>query len=348
VKAVALTDIRQMELRDVPEPKIEKDTDVLLRVQKVGVCGSDVHYYETGRIGSQIVKYPFVIGHECSATVTVVGSAVTRVKVGDQVAVDPAVSCHECDQCRMSRENTCLNLRFLGSPGQGGGCLCEYLVMPQECCFPTDGAITFEQAVLCEPLSIGVYSIQRAQMPQGANVAILGVGPIGLSVLLAAKVEKIDRIYVTDRIDRRLEAARSVGVSWTGNPDNVDIVDRIVSVGSDLEPLGVDVVFECCGQQEALDQAFDILKPGGLLVIVGTARQDCVSFNVDKFRRKELSIRYIRRQNHCVQKALDLIRSGQIDANFMITHHFPLERTKDAFDLVAGYRDGVIKAIISM
>jgi len=344
MKAAVLTGIRRMQVTDVPEPKIAKETDVLLKIEMVGICGSDLHYYETGRIGEQIIEYPFIIGHECVATVKAVGSAVTRVKVGDEVAVDPAVACHECDQCKKGRENTCYNVRFLGVPGQGGGCLCEYIIMPQECCFPTNGAITFEQGVLCEPLSIGVHSVKQAHMPGRASIAILGVGPIGLSVLLAAKVEKADRIYVTDKIDARLEAARRVAVTWTGNPDQIDVVGEILAA----DPLGPDVVFECCGQQEALDQAFDILKPGGHLVMVGTPRQERVSFDVDKFRRKELSIIYIRRQNHCVQRALDLVAGGQVNVDFMVTHRFPLEGTKDAFELVAGYRDGVIKAMISL
>jgi len=342
MKAAVLTGIRQVELRDVPEPTIQKDNDVLLKIEMVGVCGSDLHYYETGRIGRQIVEYPFIIGHECSATVKAIGNSVTRVKVGDQVAVDPAVSCHQCSQCRMGRENTCENLRFLGCPGEGGGCLCEYIIMSQDSCFPTGGAITLEQAVLCEPFSIGVYSAKRAQIPQNAKIAILGTGPIGLSVLLAAKVAKVSKIYVTDKIDTRLEAARGAGADWMGNPNHIDIVSEIHTA----EPPGLDVVFECCGQQDALDQAFDILKPGGRLVIIGTARQDRISFDVDKFKRKELSISYIRRQNHCVQAAIDLIASGQVSVDFMITHHFPLEETQKAFELVGGYRDGVIKAMI--
>ena len=344
MKAVVLTALRQMEVRDVPEPGLKKETDVLLKIEKVGICGSDLHYYETGRIGEQIIEYPFTIGHECAATVKAVGSAVTRVKPGDEVVVDPAVPCHECDQCKKGRENTCHNVRFLGVPGQGGGCLCEYIIMPEECCFPTDGKITLEQAVVCEPLSIGIHAIKQAHMPARATIAILGVGPIGLSVLLAARAEKAETIYVTDKVDSRLEAARSVGAAWTGNPDRIDVVGETLGA----EPAGLDVVFECCGQQEALDQAFNILKPGGHLVMIGTPRKDRVSFDVDEFRRKELSIIYIRRQNRCVQPALDLIRSGQVNVDFMITHHFPLEQTKKAFDLVAGYQDGVIKAMIGL
>jgi len=343
MKAVVLTSLRQMEFMDLPDPKIEKDTDVLLKIKAVGVCGSDVHYYETGRIGSQIIEYPFIIGHECSATVEAVGSSVSRVKVGDPVVVDPAIACHKCDQCLKGRENTCDNVLFLGSPGLGG-CLCEYMVMPEECCYPTGGAITSEQAALCEPFSIGTYTVERGDLAEGAKVAILGTGPIGLSVLLATQVKKAGRIYVTDKIDARLKAAFGAGADWAANPDNADIVSDILA----YEPLGLDVVFECCGQQEALDQSFDLLQPGGLLVMVGTARQDTVSFSVDKFRRKELSIRYVRRQNHCVRTAMDLIGSGQADTGFMITHRMPLERTAEAFDLVAEYGDGVIKAMINV
>jgi len=343
MKAALLTSLRHMEFTDLPDPEIEEATDVLLKIEAVGVCGSDVHYYETGRIGSQIIEYPFIIGHECSATVKAVGSSVTRVKVGDAVVVDPAIPCHECDQCRKGRENTCDNVRFLGSPGLSG-CLCEYMVMPEECCYPTGGAITLEQAALCEPFSIGTYTVKRADLAEGAKVAILGTGPIGLSVLLATQVQKAGEIYVTDKIDARLKAAFGAGADWAASPDNTDIVSDILT----YEPLGLDVVFECCGQQEALDQSFDLLQPGGLLVMVGTARQDTVSFNVDKFRRKELSIKYIRRQNHCVQTAMDLLGSGQANADFMITHRFSLDRTVEAFELVAEYGDGVIKAMINV
>jgi len=337
-----------MELRDVPDPRIEKDDDVLLRIENVGICGSDVHYYETGKIGRQVVEYPFIIGHECSATVKAVGPVVTRVKVGDPVVVDPAVPCGRCDQCEMGRENTCRTVQFLGCPGQGGGCLCEYLVMPQKCCYPTNGAITLEQAALCEPFSIGAYAVKRGTLPTDACIAILGAGPIGLSVLSAAKAEGVRKIYVTDKIDSRLKAARGMGLDWVGNPNRDDIVGSIAAGESALEPLGLDVVFECCGQQDAVDQAIDILRPGGTLVLVGTPRKERVSFDVDKFRRKEIDVRYIRRQNHCVQHAMDLIASAQVNIDFMITHRFPLEETRKAFDLVAVYGDGVIKAMIDV
>jgi L-iditol 2-dehydrogenase len=329
---------------DLPDPKIEKDDDVLLKIEKIGVCGSDVHYYETGRIGSQVVEYPYVTGHECAATVMAVGDSVTRVKVGDAIVVDPAVFCNECVQCKMGRENTCYKLRFLGTPGQGGGCLCEYLVMPEESCYPTNGAVTFEQAVMCEPLAIAAYSVQRARLPEKANIAILGSGPIGLCTFVSAKAENVNTCYMTDKIDARLDAAKGAGATWVGNPDNQDIVAEILK----QHPKGVDAVFECAGEQEALDQCVDLLRPGGTLILIGIPRLDRVSFAIDLLRRKEITIVNIRRQNLCTQMAIDLVASGKVDVDFMITHHFPLEQTKDAFELVAGYRDGVIKAIIDV
>jgi L-iditol 2-dehydrogenase len=344
MKAVVLTGLNQMELRDVPGPSIEKETDVLLKIEKVGICGSDVHYYETGRIGEQIVEYPFIIGHECSATVETLGGSVTGVKVGDQVVVDPAASCHQCDQCIQGRENTCHHVRFLGAPGQGGGCLCEYLVMPGECCFPTNGKITLEQAALCEPLSIGVYAVKRGGLPKDADVAILGAGPIGLSCLHNVIAAKARICYVTDKIDERVEGAKKGGADWVGNPNNQDIVKEILH----RQPAGMDVVFECAGQQETIDQAIEMLKPGGRLVLIGSPRTERVSFDIDRLRRKEITITNIRRQNKCTQKAIDLIASGKVNTEFMITHRFGLEDTKKAFDLVAGYYDGVIKAMISL
>ena len=342
MKAVVLTGIRQTELADMPEPILERDNDVLLRIAIVGVCGSDIHYYETGRIGSQIVEYPFIVGHECVATVEAVGRAVTRIKVGDQVVVDPAIACGECDQCQQGRRNTCRNLKFLGCPGQVAGCLCQYIVMPEDCCFGIDGKITFAQGLLCEPLAIGLYAVKQARLSEGGDVAILGAGPIGLSCLVCARLEGVNACYVTERIDERIKVAQRQGATWVGNPDEEDVVGEILKGRSG----GMDVVFECAGQQETIDQAVELLKPGGKLMLIGIPRTERVSLAIDKIRRKEITIVNVRRQNKCTQECVDLIASGKISVDFMITHRFKPERTQDAFDMVAGYRDGVVKALI--
>lgn len=344
MKAAVLTGLRRMEVRQIPDPKIEKDTDVLLKIEKVGVCGSDVHYFETGRIGSQVVTYPFIVGHECAATVAAVGKGVTHVRVGEQVVVEPAVPCHNCDQCRQGRENTCFNLRFLGTPGQGGGCLCEYLVMPEECCLPTKGKLTTEQGALCEPLTIGFYAVRQGRLPLAADIAILGAGPIGLSCMVCAKTEGVRNCYMTEKIPERVQIAAKGGATWVGSPLKEDVVAAIL----EQQPLGIDVAFECAGQQETIDQAVDLIKPGGKLVLVGIPREDRISLSIDKIRRKEITIVNIRRQNGCTPATMDLVASRKVQADFMVTHRFELDQIQEAFELVASYKDGVVKAMIEM
>jgi len=343
MKAMRLTGIRKMEMHTVPTPAVEQDTDVLIQMTRVGVCGSDVHYYTEGKIGSQVVQYPFTVGHEGAGVVKAIGAAVTRVKPGDHIAVEPAMSCWKCDQCLAGRPHTCRKLRFLGCPKQAEGCLSEFLVMPEASCFPLPPSVSDDEAALSEPLAIGVYAVRSSIAMRGATVGILGVGPIGLSVLFAARAQGAERIYVTDKIDSRLAMARKAGASWGGNPDTGNVVDAV----SRLEPAQLDVVFECCGQQEALDQGVGMLKPGGRLMLVGIPPTlERVSFKIDELRRKELCLQNVRRQNHCVQPTLDMIARRDVDVNVMLTHRFPFSRTKDAFDLVAGYEQGVIKAMV--
>jgi len=344
MKAVMLTGLRQMELRDIDPPGIRRDDEVLLKLALVGVCGSDVHYYTTGRIGSQVVEYPFIVGHECSATVVQTGPAVDRVRVSDRVAVDPAMVCHHCDQCRQGRENTCRNLRFLGCPGQADGCLCEYIVMPQDCLYPLNDNMTMEQAVLSEPLAIGVYALRQVCLSPNSSVAILGSGPIGLSALAAARAQSVPKIFNTDLIDARLALAKKAGAAWTGNPQRQDVVSAILH----HQPEGMDAVFDCAGKQETLDQSLELLKPAGKLLLIGIPETDRISFVIDQMRRKEITLINVRRQNHCVQPTLDLIASGQVNVDFMITHRFKLHQTQQAFELVRQYQDGVVKALIEL
>ena len=343
MKTMRLTAIRKMEMADIPSPEIRRSTDVLLKLSKAGVCGSDVHYYTAGRIGSQVVEFPFTVGHECAAVVEAVGRDVTTLKAGDRVAVDPAISCHtSCDQCRAGRPHTCRSLKFLGCPGQLEGCLSDYLVMPETSLFKIPEHMTMEEAALIEPLSIGMYALNRSIPMDGAKVGILGMGPIGLSVMLPAIAKGAAAVYATDRLDYRCRAAADQGAAWTGNPDKINVVDTI----TEQEPLLLDVVFECCGQQEALDQAMRLVKPGGKIMLIGIPQFDRYTFPADIARRHEICLQHVRRQNDCVQEAIDSVADKTIDPNFMITHRFPFAETKTAFDLVDHYADGVIKAMI--
>ncbi len=342
MKSMVLTGIREMEMREVPSPAVVNDSDVLIKLKVVAVCGSDVHYFVSGKIGSQVVQYPFPVGHECAGVVEEVGKGVRRVRPGDRIAVEPAMSCGVCDQCKSGRPHTCRKLRFLGCPGQADGSLSDYIVMPEHSCFPIADHMSFDQAAISEPLAIGVYAVRRSIPMDGARAGILGFGPIGMSVQLPALAKGADKVYVTDKIDERLQIARDAGASYVGNVDKTDVVKEIL----ELEPGGLDVVFECCGKQEAVDQAFELLKPGGVLMLIGIPEFDRWSLPVDKGRHKEVTIINVRRQNGAVEETLEMLENGTVDVSKMPTHRFSFTDSKKAFDLVASYGDGVMKAMI--
>lgn len=342
MKSMMLTGIRKMEMTEVPVPELKNSTDVLIKLKTVAVCGSDIHYYVSGKIGSQVVQYPFPVGHECAGVVEKIGEGVTKVKVGDRIAVEPAMPCGECDQCKAGRAHTCRKLKFLGCPGQADGCLSEFIVMPEHSCFPVSDKLTFDDAAISEPLAIGVYAVNQSISMKGASIGILGYGPIGMSVQLPAMAKGAEKIYVTDKIDERLKIANESGASYARNVDKTDIVKEILKI----EPKGLDVIFECCGKQDAIENAFDLLKPGGVLMLIGIPEFDHWSFPVDKGRHKEITIKNVRRQNGAVEETLELLESGAVDVSNMATHRFSFTETKKAFDLVASYGDGVMKAMI--
>jgi len=204
------------------------------------------------------------------------------------------------------------------------------------------GGLVLDDGALSEPLAIGVYAVKQSIPMAGAKVGILGFGPIGMSVMLPAKALGAETIYVTDKVEERLAMARNTGAVYTGNPDKEDVVAEI----SKREPMLLDVVFECCGKQEAMGNAIDILKPGGKLMLIGIPEFDNWQFSADKGRRKEITITNVRRQNHALLPTLEMMRTKKIDGSLMLTHRFPFIKTKEAFDMVEAYEDGVMKAMI--
>ena len=344
MRVAYFTALRTIEIRQMPEPAIDDPESVLLRVDRVGVCGSDVHYYTEGRIGDQILDFPATLGHECAATVVEVGPGVERLQPGDRVAVDPAIVCGHCDQCRAGRPNTCRELQFLGNPGQAPGAVADQLVLPADNCLRIPDSMTMDQAVLAEPLSISLYAVKLGQIPPGAKIGVLGAGPIGLGVLLCAKAIASVTAYVTEPIVERREAAAQCGADWTGNPHQ----DDPVAVVAGQQPRGLDLVFECSGDPASIDQAQQMLSPGGKVVLVGIPDAIHVQFDIHTMRRKELSFINVRRQRGCTGVVLRMMEEGLLNADRLLTHHFPLAQIQEAFDLVAARRDGVLKAIVDL
>jgi len=342
MKAAYLTGPRKVEIREVPKPLIRNDDDVLLRTAVAGLCGSDLHYFVADRIGNEAVRYPAVVGHECSAVVEAVGPAVKPLKPGDRVAVEPTISCGTCDQCRSGRPHTCRKVEFLGHPGERSGCLAEFFVMPERNLFPIPEAMTMMEAMLVEPLSIALHARALAGGMLGPSIGVLGTGPIGLLLIQVLKAEGQGDVYATDRSEARAAAAITAGATWTGNPDHVDIVFEILK----QKPLGLDAVFEVSGDPAAIEQAVELSKPGGWIYQIGIPSSDRVSYSMARLRRKELTLRYVRRQNRCLKRGLLLIEAKHLDVAWLATHKFKIEDADKAFATAADRTDGVLKASI--
>jgi threonine dehydrogenase-like Zn-dependent dehydrogenase len=214
--------------------------------------------------------------------------------------------------------------------------------MPEANCHLLGDEMTLEEGVLAEPLSIALYGLKILSGTHPEKIAVLGAGPIGLSVLLAAQASGIWTVYMTDKIEERVDIAQQAGATWAGNPDREDILAAVRG----REPGLLDAVFECCGDQSALDQAVALLKPGGELLIIGIPAVDRIAFDVHVLRRKEITLHNVRRQRYLFPEAIALIKNRDVDVRFLVTHEFRLDDAPKAFDLVAGYRDGVIKAIV--
>ncbi len=340
MKAIIFTGLRQVQTHDRPEPELPDQESVLLKTRIAGICGSDLHYFISDTVGGEKVPYPCLVGHECAAEIVKTGDKVKRFKSGDLVAVEPSISCGVCDQCLEGRFNTCREIKFLGHPGELDGCFAEFFVMPAKNLIKLPISISLEEAMLAEPVSIALHALNLANLGSSAKVGVLGTGPIGLALIILLKFSGISSIFATDCSEARERAALKAGASWAGNAQEEGIVSKILS----RQPLGLEAVFEVSGDERAIDQAVELVKPGGRIIQIGIPIPERISLKFSRLRRKEITIINVRRQNRCLEKALELIQKKEIEVSWLISHRFSLDQAKLAMDTAADRRDGVLKA----
>ncbi len=313
---------------------------VRVRMRYTGICGSDIHYFTDGRIGDQVITSPFILGHEGSGEIVEGGR---EFSAGLPVYIEPAIPCHRCDQCLAGRENTCRSMKFLGNPLETGGCMKEEIAMPRECIVPLPDWMTLEEAVLLEPLCIGMYAVDRARGRKGCRAAIAGAGPIGLSVLLGLSEIEPREIFVSEPIAERRRAAARLGAGTVLDPGSGGAADPVSAASEG----GVDLAFECAGTQEAIDDAACMLKPGGTLVLIGIPEGvDRVTYDPHLMRRREITVINVRRQNRMVERAVSLLGRRREAAAVLITHRFPALDAAQAFSLVQQRANGAIKVLL--
>jgi len=319
-----------------------KDDEVLIRIRAIGVCGSDAHYFLDGRIGDQIVPEKFIIGHEASGEIVATGKHVKSVKEGDRVVVEPGISCGKCEFCITGRPNLCPYVKFLGTPPVYGA-FRQYIVMPEKNVIKLPDSLSFAEGTLAEPLAIALYGVRLANFLAGDSIAILGAGPIGLSVLFCCRTGGARQIFVTEIIEQRAEMAKKLGADEIYLANRQDIVKAI---NEKTNNRGVDIAFECAGEQQTIKQMIDIAAIGGKAVIFGIPAEDEVCFDPHLSRRKQLPIFAVRRSAFTTEAALALMCKSHIKFSSIITHKFPLDKIQNALEIVSTRSDGVIKAII--
>jgi len=342
MKVVKLHKAGDLRLEEMPRPEPGAG-EVLVRIKSVGVCGSDVHYFKDGRIGDTLVERPIVLGHEPAGVIEAVGEGVTQFEIGDRVALDPALSCGVCEWCSEGNPNLCPNVRFFGTPPTDGA-FREFLTHPAHAVFKLPESLDFADGAMLEPLGVAIHAVDLGKMRTAYTAAILGVGSIGLCVLQLARLSGAADLFVTDLIDSRLELARRLGADVALRADD-DPVQRIHAL---TRGRGVDVVFEAAGALETPQQGVDVLKPGGTLVLIGICPEDRIPLKATAARRKGITIRLARRMKHVYSRAIRLAERNMVDLKCLVTHRYPLEQIAEAFDVVGGYKDGVVKALIEV
>jgi len=325
MRAAILYKPLDMRVEHIDVPEIGSG-DVLVRVRRVGICGSDVHYYLHGRIGPFIVDKPLILGHECSGDVIEVGEAVDNVKVGDRVVIEPGFTCGVCEYCRSGRYNLCPNIQFYGTPPYNGA-FAEYVSAPAGNVHQMPDGMTYEEGAMIEPLAVGLMAAKRGRISAHDSVAIFGAGPIGLLALQAAKSHGALENIVIDVVDYRLDYALKLGAESIINASRENAVDQILRLTGNR---GVDVVIDASGSPKAIQQALEVVRPGGRIVLVGYPPSE-VPIIVDKILMKELDILGVHRYANVFRTAIRLVSSGRVNVRALVTHVFPFERILDGF-----------------
>ncbi|CAG0922579.1 unnamed protein product [Notodromas monacha] len=321
--------------------------DVLLEMQKVGICGSDVHYWTAGRIANFVVEAPMVLGHEASGRVVKVGSRVSHLKPGDRVAIEPGVPCRRCSYCVGGRYNLCPDIQFCATPPVDGN-LCQYYKHAADFCFKLPDHVSDEEGALLEPLSVGVHACRRAGVTLGARVLICGAGPIGLVNLLVAKAMGAAFVCLTDLDENRLQVALSMGADAGITIAKEQTADEALAMIKEaFKGDSPTHTIECTGAESSIRLGMLATKSGGVMVLVGVGPSSYLNVPVFDAAVREVDIRGIFRYANCYPTALEFVASGKCDVKKLITHRFELEDSLKAFEAAKTGADGAIKVMIN-
>jgi L-iditol 2-dehydrogenase len=343
MRTVPLVAPRQLELVEAKMPEGPGPGEVLVRLKAVGLCGSDLHWWNEGNIHGTPAAYPQILGHEPVGEVVEVGPRVHGVKAGDRVSIEPSLTCGHCEYCLSGRHNLCVSSRFMGGP-QAAGFLQDYRVVPAHNCDPIPAGLTWHQATLMEPVAVWVHVYELAPVKMKQSVAVLGCGSIGLLGIAMARAAGAEFIVACDKAPHRLEMARRMGASIALEAGWGDFEDAVMDATGGL---GADVVYDAAGAPESIQLGIRCARPGGSFVLIGIPAPLRFEVDLHTAMAKEVRLQMIKRSNHKGRAAGELLASGQIPTS-IITHLLPLSAAQEGFEMLHDRADGVGKLIFDM
>lgn len=338
---------KDIRVADEQEPRAPRAGEVLLKIRTVGVCGSDLHMYETGRIGYTVASEPFVLGHEFMGEVAAAGTDALDgnhqpLHVGQRVAVEPAVPCWRCELCENGHPNLCPNHYFYGLFPEDGA-LRERMIVSARNCFPMPDSLCDDAGPLLETLGVAIHAIDFSKIRIASTVAVLGAGPVGLLITRLAALAGASQVFAFDKLDWRLRKARDWGATQAINVEECDPVGALMDLTGGR---GVDVAIEAAWADHSVQQAANMLRYGGRLVLVGIPPDDQLRLQHSVARRKGLTIIMSRRMKHTYPRAIELARSGKVKLEELVSHRFTLGETAQAFASNFAYEQGINKVIL--
>jgi L-iditol 2-dehydrogenase len=340
MRTAVLTEPNQFELEERDRPSPGPD-EVLVAVRDVGICGSDVHYYEHGRIGDYVVEEPLVLGHESAGEVVEVGENVAGLAVGDRVALEPGVPCRRCAHCKRGDYHLCEDVTFMATPPHDGA-FTEYVSWPADFAYALPDTVSTAEGALCEPLSVGIHACRRGGVGTGDTVLITGAGPIGLMIMEAARAAGATDVIVTDVVEKKVEFARERGADRAVDVSEEDLTEAVSAYTGGV---GADVVVEASGAVPSIQSTLDVVRRGGTVVLVGLAAEAEVPFDVLDIIDNELDVHGSFRYKNTYAAAVDLLADGVVDVEGIIDFESSLDEIDGAFR--RAMEPAVIKGMIT-
>jgi L-iditol 2-dehydrogenase len=343
MRSIQLVAQRILEEREMPQPPDPGHGEVAIRIRAVGICGSDLHWYQDGRIGEFPAAYPQVLGHEPVGEVVAVGPGVEHYATGDRVVIEPTITCGHCEHCLKGHHNNCIASVFMGGP-QAPGMLREYVTAPSGNCTHVPRDFDNAKATLAEPLAVMMHMLELTDIHVGDTVAVTGAGPIGMLCAAVARAAGAGRVFIADRLAYRLKLAMSMGADVAIDTTAQSLVETVMDA---TRGRGADVVLEAAGSAETVNAAIRMARLGGTVMLIGILSELYPKIDIHTAMMKELKLQTLKRSNHRTQEALNLLASGRIPGA-LITHSLPLAGTGRVFEMLTNYTHGVGKAVIEI